>query len=235
MARKLIRDYEAENERLVAENAQLRDELAELKALEAPVALKPEPAKVEGTIVSYPPPPSSLVMPSDDDLHRLMDIALTAFPSLAPKIELSFMQRLTLRNHPSLADQIKPDVEAITADFFREFKNSFIAIGSMKLKDEPARKYFVGHWTETAQSWLRQRNMFFDITTSAFIAAALAHGVSYTDGTIDGSSWELGIDSYSGRAVTDGWRRVLAGGKVLPSTAIPSNRRLAAARPARVW
>ncbi len=117
---------------------------------------------------------------------------LTAFPSLAPTIELSYMQRITLRYYPGAADQIKPDVEAINVDFFRQFNSAFLAIGAMKLRDEPARKYFVGHWTEAAQTWLRCRYVFADITTNALIAAALTHGVSYTDGTIDGSFWNSG-------------------------------------------
>jgi hypothetical protein len=233
MARKLISDCEAKIARLEVENNRLRGELAAMKALEAPPAKRPEPA-IARPLVSYPPVESTLVMPDDADLHRLMDVALAAYPSLAPKIELSFLQRLTLRNHPTLADQVEPDAKGIVADFFREFKSSFVAIGAMRLKDEPARKYYVSHWTEAAESWLRAHNLFADITTPAFILAAISHGVPYTDGTVDGSLWELGLDLHSGRVVTDGWKRVLTGGKVLPATPVPSNRRLAAASPVRV-
>jgi hypothetical protein len=100
-----------ENAALAAENEQMRKELAALKAEEAPASqpVKRQMPASEGTTVSYPRPDSTLIMPSDGDLHRLMDIALAAFPSLAPKIELSFQQRLTVRNIPSLADQIEPD------------------------------------------------------------------------------------------------------------------------------
>ena len=217
--------------RLTAENADLR---ARLDALEGKKPVPRAPGE-EGTRVTYPAPPSTLIMPSDEELRRLMDIALTAFPSLAPTIELSYMQRITLRYYPGAADQIKPDVEAINVDFFRQFNSAFLAIGAMKLRDEPARKYFVGHWTEAAQTWLRCRYVFADITTNALIAAALTHGVSYTDGTIDGSFWELGLDLYTGRTVVEGWRRVLASGKIPQATPVPSNRRIAPASPVRIY
>jgi hypothetical protein len=238
MARKLIKDLEAENNRLLAENVQMRQELAALKAEEAPASppVKPRMPASEGTRVSYPPPATTLVMPSDGDLHQLMGVALTAYPSLAPKIELSFQQRLTLRNIPSLADQIKPDVEAITTGFFREFKSSFIAIGSMKLMDEPDRRHYVSFHADAAQSWLRSHNMFFDISTPAFIAASLAHGdIPYTDGTVDGSLWELGISIYTGAVAKDAWRAVLKTGKLRPAAALPPHRRMAAASPVRVF
>jgi hypothetical protein len=219
---------------LEAENANLRARLEALEGRKRP-APKPAPVEERGVTVSYPRPPSTLIMPSDNELRQLEAIVLKAFPSLAPKIELNFQQRFTVRNYPAIADQIQPDAEAINADYFRQFTSAFVAIGAMRLRDEPARKYFVGHWTEAAQTWLRCRNVFADITTNALIAAALAHGVSYTDGTIDGSLWEFGLDLYTGRAVLDGWRRVLASGKIPQATPVPSNRRIAPASPARIY
>jgi hypothetical protein len=238
MPRKLIADLEAEIAARDAKIVQLTSELATLKALEAPAsppAKRPMPAS-QGTVVFCPPPESTLVMPNDGDLHRLMDIALTAYPSLRPKIELSFQQRLTLRNIPSLADQIKPDVEAISADYFREFRAAFVAIGSMKRMDEPDRRHYASFHVEAAQSWLRSHSMFADIPANAFIAAALAHGdVLYTDGAVDGSLWELGISVYVGKPAGDAWRGVLKTGKLRPATAVPAARRMAVASPARIY
>jgi hypothetical protein len=239
MARKLIRDYEAENERLAAEIEQLEAELAALKteeAPDAPPAKRPPMPASKGTTVFCPPPESTLVMPSDGDLHRLMDIVLVAFPTLAPKIELSFTQRITVRNFPSLADKIEPDVGGITADFFREFKAAFIAIGSMRRMGEPDRRHYVSYHVEAAQSWLRSHNLFADIPTNAFIAAALAHGdIPWTNGTIDGQLWELGINIYTGPVASDAWRLVLETGKLRPAAGLPPHRRMAPPSPVRFY
>jgi hypothetical protein len=238
MPRKLISECEAEIARLKAENEVLTQELAATKAEEAPAppAKRPLMPESRGTTVLYPPADMTLVMPLEDEMHRLMDIALMAYPSLGPKIELSLLQRLTRRNHPGLADETVPDVAAITADYFREFKAAFIAIGSMKRMDGPDRRHYVSFHAEAAQSWLRSHNMFFDISTPAFIAAALAHGdVAYTDGTVDGQLWELGISVYIGAVAKDSWRGVIKTGKLRPAAAIPSNRRMAAASPTLVY
>lgn len=103
-----------------------------------------------------------------------MDIALTAFPSLAPPIELSFSQRLTRRDHPSL--EIVPDVAAINADFFRQFKSSFIAAGSMKRMDGPDRRHYVSFHGEAAQSSSSRRGSprIFLLTFKIRAALALA-------------------------------------------------------------
>jgi hypothetical protein len=238
MPRKLIKDYELEIEKLVAENEKLEHELAAMRAEEAPAppAKRPLMPESRGTTVLYPPPDSTLIMPLEGELHQLMGVALTAYPSLGPKIELSLMQRLTRRNHPGLADEIVPDTGAINADFFREFKAAFIAIGSMKRMDGPDRRHYVSFHGEAAQSWLRSHNLFADITTGSFIAAALAHGdIFYTDGTIDGQLWELGLSVYVGAVAKAAWRGVLQTGKLRPASPVPAARRMAAASPVRVY
>jgi hypothetical protein len=244
MPRKLISECEAEIARLAAKNEALEAELEAMKAHEAretahdavnaKTPVKRPPPESKGTTIHFPAPGTTLILPSDDELHLLENIVLAAYPILAPPIELSFQQRLTHRNHPSL--DIKPDTVAIHASFFREFKNAFIAIGSMKRMDGPDRRHYVSFHAEAAQSWLRSHGLFHDITTGALLAAALAHGdVFYTDGTIDGSLWELGLSVYVGTVAKAAWRRVLAAGKVLPAAALPPNRRMAAASPARVY
>ena len=155
-------------------------------------------------------------MPSDEQLRRLLDIVLQAYPRLAPAIELNFMQRLTLRNAtPETAKQIKPDAEVIKAAFYENFKACFIAIGGMKITEEPDRRHFIGFHVDNARAWLKSFAIHTEISVEAFICAALAHGsIAYTDGTIDGQVWECSLSPYVGSSVTDGWKHVLATGRL---------------------
>jgi hypothetical protein len=236
--RKSVRDLEAEIAALAKENEALTQELVAMRAERAPAAppAKPKMAESQGTRVLYPPPESTLVMPDDIELHRLMAIPLAVYQNLGPKFELSFEQRRTVRNHPQLADETVPDVAAINASFFREFKLSFIAIGSMRRTDQPDRAHYVGFHSAAAQSWLRSHNLFADISNGAFILAALAHGdVPYTSDELAGQLWELGLSAYVGGVARAAWKQVLAHGKLRQESPVPPHRRLAAASPVRVY
>jgi hypothetical protein len=163
-----------ELERLKREHEALGRRIAKLEGKDKPPAKRQPVDEPRGVTISYPPPPSTLTMPTDDELHRLQDIVLKAYPRLAPAIEINFMQRLTLRDAPKhVADQIKPDVEAIEADFFKNLRACFISIGGMKLMEEPDRRHYVSHHVEAARAWLRSFNINVEISTEAFTAAAL--------------------------------------------------------------
>ena len=66
----------------------------------------------------------------------------------------------------------------------------------------------------------------------------LAHGsIPYTDGSQnaqDGCVWECGLSPYSGRAVVDGWKHVLASGR-LRQPCGPALLSLQARSPSRVF
>jgi hypothetical protein len=236
MPRKTIRDLEAEIEKLVAENKALEAQLASLNGAEEEPAKPPRALESQGTRVFYPPQETTLVMPDDIELRRLMAIALAAYPGLGPKHELSFEQLRALRNHPQLAEQIVPDVAAINAAYFREFKYSFISIGSMKRMGEPDRRHYLNFHAEAARSWLKSHNLFADLTSGAFLVAALAHGdVPFTDGTVAGSTWELGLSVYVGAVARVAWKQVLAHGKLRSAAPVPANRRLPPASPVHVY
>ena len=205
----------SELEKLKAEHAALGRRIAKLEGS------KPAPKRSDerGVTISYPVPPSTLVMPSDEQLHKLLDIVLAVYPRLAPAIELSFMQKLTLRNAtPETARTIKPDVEAIKAAFFENFRACFVSIGGMKVTEEPDRRYFIGFHCDNARSWLKSYAVHTEIGVEGFICAVLAHGsIPYTDGSQnaqDGCVWECGLSPYSGRSVVDGWKHVLASGRL---------------------
>ena len=202
-----------ELEKLRAEHAALGKRIANLESGKSASKPADEP---RGVTITYPVPPSTLVMPSDEQLHKLLDIVLACYPRLGPRIELSFMQKLTLRNAtPETARTITPDKEAIEAAFFENFRACFVAIGGMKITEEPDRRHFVGFHCDNARAWLKSFAIHTEISVEAFIVAVLAHGsIAYTDGTIDGQVWECGLSPYVGSSVTDGWKRVLESGRL---------------------
>ena len=223
----------SELEKLRAEHEALGKRIAKLEGSKPDAPKRPHADEPRGVRVTTSVPQSTLIMPSDEQLHKLLDIVLASYPRLAPAIELSFMQRLTLRNaSKELADQIKPDVKGIEAGFFKNFRACFVSIGGMKLMEEPDRRHYVSHHVEVARAWLRSFNINVEISTEAFIAAALAHGVPYTDGNVDGNVWELGLSAYVGRSVVDGWKQILDSGRLRP--AFGPTLRLAPRSPSRV-
>jgi hypothetical protein len=236
MARKLIKDYEAENERLVAENTQMRQELAAMKAEEAPASPPPVKRMPEsrGTTVSYPKTGSTLVMPSDAEMLALSDIGMAAFPGFGPRFELSFTERLTKSHYPQV--DIQPDRAGILAAWRKQFRLAFLAAGSFFRTAEPNRKQYCGHWTDRANTWLKSYGLHGDVDTNMLILVCLCHGdIAWTDGRINGQVFELGLDVYTGAAASDAWRGVIKTGKLRAATPLPPNRRLATASPVRVW
>jgi hypothetical protein len=240
MARKLISDCEAEISSLKAENEALTQELASIKALEAheiardAVTAPPRMPESRGTTIHFPKTSSSLVMPSDAELLALGDLGMAAFPAFGPAFELSFTERLTKSRNPQV--DIRPDHAGILTDWHRQFKLAFIAAGSFFRTAEPNRKQYAGHWTDRANVWLRSYGLRGHVETPMFILACICHDdVAWTDGRINGSVFELGLDTYTGKPAGDAWRGVIKTGKLRPATAVPAARRMAVASPARIY
>ena len=119
----------SELEKLKAEHEALGKRIAKLEGKHDGKPAAPKADEPRGVRVTTSLPQSTLLVPSDEQLHRLLDIVLKAYPRLAPAIELNFMQRLTLRNAtPETARQIKPDAEAIEAEFFANFEAAFLLL-----------------------------------------------------------------------------------------------------------
>jgi hypothetical protein len=244
MPRKLISDCEAEINRLAEENEALKGELASMRAeearevvrsaLQAKTPAKPRMPESKGTTVSFPKTGSTLIAPSDAEMLALGDIGIAAFPEFGPAFELSFTERLTLSRNPQ-AD-IRPDRAGILTAWRKQFRLAFIAAGSFFRTVEPNRRQYCGHWTDCANSWLRSFGLRGDVETTVFILACICHGdIQWTDGRINGSVFELALDTYTGKPAGDAWRNVLQTGKLRPATPVPSNRRMATASPVRVY
>jgi len=214
---------------LEAENAELR---ARVDLLEGRTPA-PKPLPIEGTRVFKPKPVSSLIEPTDDELVQLAAIGVQALPQFGPKYELSFHQKLALRNNASL--QIEPDRERIDADFRKAFKTAFIAAGSFFRTPEPNHKRYCGYWMDCANDWLRSFGLLGDVECDMLILAAICHhDIPWTDGRENGSVFELGVDVYVGTPAGDAWRETLRTGKIREPTPKPPWRRMAPRSPSRV-
>jgi hypothetical protein len=192
----------------------LKEQIAELKsrfdakdAAPAPVKIaQPKPIEDEGTRVSYPAPMSTFVMPSPDELKRLLAIVLAKFPRLAP----------------DMTDRWADNNEV---KFGRQFASAFSAVGMMHRTEKPDKKRYVQYFIDHGEDLLRALGPHAEIGP-AFTVACLAHGdVPISDWRIDGVVLEFGLNIYRiGRPATDAWRRVLATGSTIPLIAPPSTR-----------
>jgi hypothetical protein len=109
-------------------------------------------------------------MPTIDELHRLMDVVLAKFRTLAPDTSG------------------RTGAEEREEAYFKSFCAAFRALGYMRRTEEPDHKHYPQHWTDVAQILLRSLGDYTELSRAAFTCAALAHGdIPWTDWRIDGS------------------------------------------------
>ncbi len=193
-----------------AKTANFEAEIATLKAQVAPPApvkiAQPKPIEDEGTRVSYPAPMSTFVMPSPDELKRLLAIVLAKFPRLAPDMTDRWADN----------NEIK---------FAGQFAAAFRAVGMMHRADKPDKKHYPSYFIDHGDDLLRALGPHAEIGP-AFLPAVLAWGdVPVSDWRIDGVTLEIGLNIFRiGRPATDAWRRVLSTGSAIALIAPPSSR-----------
>jgi hypothetical protein len=178
--------------------------VAELEADKALSKRPPQPRPLrieEGVRISYPAPVSSFVMPSISELQQLLAIVYHRYPRLAPEF------------HEELA-------------FFEGFSRAFLYVGNIGRADEPNGKVSVLWWLDHCRDWLKRSNVQGDVLGACFMAACLAQGVDYiADDPGQGTVWTFALKAYGGRPEKgDGWRAVLATGKIKPPVATNSSR-----------
>jgi hypothetical protein len=88
--------------------------------------------------------------------------------------------------------------------------------------DEVSHKYAITYWVDEANNWLADQDIEGTIT-GGYLAAVLSHGdVNYVPANPAlGVVWTIGVSPFQGRAASDGWKRVLESGQLLPATAPP--------------
>jgi hypothetical protein len=183
--------------------AALEAEIAALKASISPAPpapTKPKPIEEEGTTVTYPTAPSKFVMPTDVELRTLAAIVAAKYPKIANAEGLIF----------------RGDAEQNEAEYFKQFKASFIALGALGRAEAPIWKRSVVVWMDSARDFLRNSGVHAEISFNPFYAAAIAQGdLPHSDTAEDGGCAALGLKEHGGRRATDAWRRVLSTGQLL--------------------
>jgi hypothetical protein len=134
----------------------------------------------------------TFVMPSGDDLRKLYEIVLARYPQLVSRSQQ-------------------------TDEAFHGFSRAFLRIGHLG-RDKLNDKYMLSWWVDDARHWLNEQQIVPSaLTGNDFICAVVSHGdVDYVPldrFPHDCSAFGLRRDS-SGRPATDGWRAVLASGRL---------------------
>jgi hypothetical protein len=174
----------------------LERENVTLKEMIQPKPQVPRQPKVEleGSRIYTPKPARSFVMPSDAELHRLLEIVLKHSPTKPP-----------------------PDEEG---NFFRGFKQAFMGLGEIGRQPEINQTYDIVHWMERAREVCRGFGIYPDFEFRAFCAAVLAHGdILFQDRDERlGLVPAFGLANYGGTPAGTAWRSVLEHGAPRSST-----------------
>jgi hypothetical protein len=189
--------------------ASLEKQVAALKASKPPAengsARETHATERRGvTITRMPDRNAAFVMPSGDELRRLQEIVIARYPQLA--------------------SHLQPPGEA-----FDGFRCAFLRIGHLG-RDKLNDKLALVTWIDDAAVWLRDNQVYPNrVTVRDFVCAVLAHGdidyISMDRFPFDCSAFGLRRDS-TGRPATDGWRAVLATGRLRDPVPLPRSIRL---------
>ncbi|WP_316190376.1 hypothetical protein [Bradyrhizobium sp. SZCCHNS2096] len=139
--------------------------------------------------ITHTPPTSSLVMPTEAELRKLIEVVYRARPDLDLR---------AARDHRHL-------------DHDREFRLAFLTVGAMGRIEGVDHGKAISYWADYARNILYEAGNHAEVPGNILLAAALAHG------DVDHARNALGLTwAESGRRAVDAWRNVLKTGKVLP-------------------
>jgi hypothetical protein len=142
-------------------------------------------------------------MPSDEELQRLFQMVIAAYPQLD-----------TRWGHE--------------AEVFRSFKHAFLAINHLGRSDAPESKHAhsLPWWCGLVQENLASAGIDADIRIPTFATAVLASAdIAHTISARFPHDTAYGL-CYGGvgRPATDAWKRVLESGQLLPPVAPPASK-----------
>ena len=196
-----MNDLEKELASLGKRCCALEKQVAALQAIKpsSPRSEAQRAAEPRVTITHLPDRNPSFVMPSDDESRRLHEIVVARYPQLATR-----------------SQQVD--------EAFDGFCRAFLRIGHLG-RDKLNDKYMLMSWVDDARLWLNDQQIVpSTVTGNDFIYAVLAHGdVDYVPldrFPHDCSAFGLRRDS-TGRPATDGWRSVLATGRLREPVPLP--------------
>jgi hypothetical protein len=113
-----------------------------------------------------------------------------------------------------------PRAEEKREKYFEGFCNSFSALGFISRADALDRKHSFGFWLDRAKDLISQRGISRDL--DGFLQAAIAWGdIPYNDPREFPYVQEFGLRDYNmGKPATDGWKKILAGGRAPEPTTV---------------
>ncbi|WP_316192420.1 MULTISPECIES: hypothetical protein [unclassified Bradyrhizobium] len=137
--------------------------------------------------ITRTPPASSLVLPTDAELRKLIEIVYRARPDLDLRAG---------RDHRHL-------------DHDREFRLAFLTVGAMGRTEGVDHGKAISYWADYARNILYEAGNHAEVPGNILLSAALAHG------DVDHAKNALGLTWVeTGRRAGDAWRGVLKTGQI---------------------
>ncbi|MGJ4997837.1 hypothetical protein ACQR0Z_25670 [Bradyrhizobium sp. HKCCYLS3077] len=142
--------------------------------------------------IYHAPPTTTLVMPSEAELRKLIDVVYRARPDI----------------------DLRADREFKHLDHDRLFRSAFLTVGAMGRLDRVDHGKAISYWADYARNLIAEAgNELVEIPSNILLAAALAHGDVYYSRNALGLTWVE-----TGRRAADAWRGVLKTGKILAAS-----------------
>lgn len=183
-------------DRIEAENAALKNEIAAFRAERAKV---PTVAKVftEPQVhVSNPMPPAPIALPNRDEVARLMEIVWRRHPGLRP----------TYRGRFSEQDE---------EEGIRNVEAAFTYVSTLKRVRALNNKVFLSWWGSRCDDWWQGYGRSRTIPGGAVLIAAICSGdVGYRIDSHHFTSSEIALGEFDGAPATEAWKDVLRTGEV---------------------
>jgi hypothetical protein len=131
---------------LERENASLKSQVA---ALRAPASTKVMPLPPSPVKITHPPL-AKIVLPTEDEFHRLLEIVLIQYPQLRPRED--------------------------SAGYSAQFRSAFVRLAHIGRRDKVDPQRGLGFWVDDASEFCRRHQINPPwITGGAFTTAVIAH------------------------------------------------------------
>ena len=168
---------------VAAQERQIESLKVEIGKLRGPTVKASRPVH-EGVRIISPPPSLPPEYPTTKEFDALNSIVAARYPRLAYSVD---------------------DQEGRP-----QFANAFLYLCFAYRRDEPNTEYALSCWVDASREWLRRQALVSNVTERALIAAAIVHGIPYTEPPCSSLGLTLGEHT---DARPSAWKQVLATGR----------------------
>lgn len=168
---------------VAAQQEQIAALTTALAELQREPQAKTAPRTERGVRITHPGPVVPSDYPSANELDALNKIVGTHYPRLA----------YAAGDHGR-----------------RQFANAFRYLMFARRCEVPNNAYALGYWVDTGRQWLRRQGSDTYFTERELVAAAIVHGVSFTEPPYSSLGLTLGEHAEARKSA---WRAVLASGQ----------------------